>query len=258
MRQAEDVACEGCTVPLDFDIRMAFQPIVDLRDSGVFAYEALVRGPGNESAASVLDRVTAANRYAFDQRCRVKAVEMAASLGVTTNLSINYMPNAVYEPNRCLQTTLAVARRAGFPINRIVFEATEGERVRDPDHLRNILEVYKRQGFKTAIDDFGAGYAGLNLLAEFQPDIIKLDMALVRGIEGHRPRQAIVAGIISICRMLHITVIAEGIETPAELRTLQELGVFLMQGYLFAKPAFEALPAIDLSGHQSGLHVDAA
>jgi len=247
MPPTHDHSCEGCAVPLDFDIRMAFQPIVDLRDSKVFAYEALVRGPDGGSAASVLDRVTPANRYAFDQRCRVKAVEMAASLGVTTNLCINYMPNAVYEPNRCLRTTLEVARRTGFPINRIVFEATEGERVRDPEHLRTILEVYKRQGFQTAIDDFGAGYAGLNLLAEFQPDIIKLDMALVRGIDANRARQAIVAGIIGICRLLHITVIAEGIETSAELKTLRELGVFLVQGYLFARPAFEALPPVDFS-----------
>jgi len=116
-----------------------------------------------------------------------------------------------------------------------------------PEHLRTILEVYKRQGFQTAIDDFGAGYAGLNLLAEFQPDIIKLDMALVRGIDANRARQAIVAGIIGICRLLHITVIAEGIETSAELQTLRELGVFLVQGYLFARPAFEALPPVDFS-----------
>ena len=98
----------------------------------------------------------------------------------------------------------------------------------------------------TAIDDFGAGYAGLNLLAEFQPDIVKLDMALVRGIDTNLPRQAIIAGILGICRMLNVRVIGEGIETVGEMQTLRDLGVELMQGYLFARPAFEELPSPDL------------
>jgi EAL domain-containing protein (putative c-di-GMP-specific phosphodiesterase class I) len=239
-------ACEGCSAPLDFDISMAFQPIVDLRDGSVYAYEALVRGLDGEPARSILDQVTSANRFTFDQRCRVRAVELAAKLGVTCRLSINFMPNAVYEPNRCLRSTLEGAASFGFPIDRIIFETTEDERVRDPAHLQAIMAAYKHQGFMTAIDDFGAGYAGLNLLAEFQPDIVKLDMALVRSIDTNLPRQAIIAGILGICRMLGVRVIAEGIETVAEMQTLRDLGVELMQGYLFAKPGFEELPPPDL------------
>ena len=239
-------ACEGCSAPLDFDISMAFQPIVDLRDGSVYAYEALVRGLDGEPARTILDQVTDANRFAFDQRCRVRAVELAAKLGVTCRLNINFMPNAVYEPNRCLRSTFEAAASFGFPIERIVFETTEDERVRDPAHLKAIMAAYKHQGFMTAIDDFGAGYAGLNLLAEFQPDIVKLDMALVRGIDTNLPRQAIIAGILGICRMLDVRVIAEGIETVGEMQTLRDLGVELMQGYLFARPAFEELPSPDL------------
>ena len=239
-------ACEGCSAPLDFDVSMAFQPIVDLRDGSVFAYEALVRGLDGEPARTILDQVTDANRFTFDQRCRVRAVELAAKLGVTCRLNINFMPNAVYEPNRCLRSTLEAAASFGFPVERIVFETTEDERVRDPAHLKAIMAAYKHQGFMTAIDDFGAGYAGLNLLAEFQPDIVKLDMALVRGIDTNLPRQAIIAGILGICRMLGVRVIGEGIETVAEMQTLRDLGVELMQGYLFARPAFEELPSPDL------------
>jgi EAL domain-containing protein (putative c-di-GMP-specific phosphodiesterase class I) len=239
--------CTGCRTPLDFDFSMAFQPIVDIADGSVFAYEALVRGMHGESAASVLGRVTPENRFAFDQRCRVRAVELAAALGMTTRLHINFMPNAVYEASRCLRSTLDAAARTGFPIGRIVFETTEDERIGDPEHLKTIVEAYKHQGFLTAIDDFGAGYAGLNLLAEFQPDIVKLDMALIRGIDASKARRAIVGGIIGICRMLSIRVIAEGVETQAEAQTLRDLGITLMQGYLFAKPAFEALPPVDLS-----------
>src|SRR5690606_39933033 len=92
-----------------------------------------------------------------------------------SKLSINFMPNAVYRPELCIRTTLAAAKEWDFPIERIIFEVTEGERIEDQAHLRNIIAHYKKQGFCTAIDDFGAGYAGLNLLADFQSDMVKLD-----------------------------------------------------------------------------------
>jgi EAL domain-containing protein (putative c-di-GMP-specific phosphodiesterase class I) len=98
-------------------------------------------------------------------------------------------------------------------------------------------------GIKLAIDDFGAGYSGLNLLAEFQPDQVKIDMNLVRGIEKHGPRQAIVRGIAQVCVDLGIDVIAEGVETLQEFRWFEDQGIRLFQGYLFAKPAFEQFPA---------------
>lgn len=239
--------CQGCSSELGFDVSMAYQPIVDCDDGSVFAYEALVRGVNGEPAGQILERVTDENRFAFDQRCRMRAVETAAALGLTTKLSINFMPNAVYEPTRCLQTTLSAAARAGFPVEQIIFEATEEDRVRDPGRLKTILSTYRHHGFLTAIDDFGSGYAGLNLLADFQPDIIKLDMVLVRGIDANRARQAIIGGIMNIARLLGIRVIAEGVETRAEFETLRTAGVSLMQGYLFAKPGFQCLPPVEPS-----------
>lgn len=192
---------------------MAFQPIIDVRSREVFAYEALVRGLDGSGAAHILGQVNEDNRYQFDQACRVKAVRLAA-------------------------------QQHQFPTNRLIFEITENERVVGKDHLKRILQEYRRRGFKTAIDDFGAGYAGLNLLAEFQPDIIKLDMELVRHIDTNPVRHAIVQGILGVCKALSIEVIAEGVETLAEYRALRALGIHYFQGYLFAKPAFEQLPAI--------------
>ena len=239
--------CASCRdgQALDFDFSMAFQPVIDLRDRSLYAYEALVRGTDGSGAASVLARVNDQNRYAFDQACRVKAVELAARLGMPCRLSINFLPNAVYRAATCIRATLAAARRFGFPTERIIFEITESEQLVDKAHLKEIIDEYQRQKFMTAIDDFGAGYSGLNLLAEFQPDIIKLDMALMRGIDTDPVRQAIVQGILGVCRVLGIEVIAEGIETPGELRQLQALGIHLFQGYLFARPAFEALPQVN-------------
>ncbi|MEX6501615.1 EAL domain-containing protein [Pseudomonas zhanjiangensis] len=238
--------CSACLTgeKLEFPITMAFQPILDLAKQEVFAHEALVRGATGESAGSLLARVNADNRYAFDQSCRIKAVEWAAKLSVPAMVSINFMPNAVYRAETCIRATLEAARRCNFPLERIIFEVTEQEQVLDIGHLTTILRAYRKQGFMTAIDDFGAGYAGLNLLADFQPDLIKLDMALIRGIDQDNVRQVLVEATLQMCRKLNIRVIAEGIETTGELEVLRGLGVELFQGYLFAKPGFETLPEI--------------
>ena len=221
--------CSACQdgEPLGFDFTMAFQPIVDIRDQSIYAYEALVRGLDGSSAWSILSQVTDENRYRFDQSCRVKAVELAAQLEVPCYLSINFMPNAVYQAATCIRATLETARRVGFPADRLIFEVTENERVVDHGHLKAIMTEYKRQGFQTAIDDFGAGYSGLNLLAEFQPDVIKLDMEIIRDIHTHPVRQAIVHGIVGVARTLDIKIIAEGIETPEEFEFLRGLGIHL-------------------------------
>lgn len=244
---AHQGGCQGCRNSADLEIGFdfAFQPIVNIRERTIFAHEALVRGPAGESAASVLQQVTEANRYAFDQACRVKAVHAAAALGMQELLSINFLPNAVYEPAACIRSTLAACEQSGFPTQRIMFEVTEGERVDDRPHLLNIFESYRRFGFVTAIDDFGAGYAGLSLLSDFQPHVLKIDMDLVRDIDRDRINQAIVSGIVHICRQVGSRVVAEGVETRAELLQLQALGIELVQGYYFCKPVFRGLGQID-------------
>lgn len=238
--------CRACqdTKPLSFEFSMAFQPIVDVNTRQVFAYEALVRGCDGGSASEVLSQVNEDNRYLFDQSCRVQAVELAARLGLSQYVSINFLPNAVYEAATCIRATLQAAKQHGFPTERLIFEITENEKVIDKEHLKRIIQEYRRQGFKTAIDDFGAGYSGLNLLAEFQPDIIKLDMALVRNFDQDPVRQAIVQGILGVCKALNIDVIAEGVESRAEYESLRTMGVRYFQGYLFARPAFEQLPQV--------------
>ena len=226
---------------------MAFQPIVDVDRREVFAQEALVRSCDGGSAHGVFARVNDGNRYRFDQMCRVKAVKLASELGIDSFLSINFMPNAVYRPELCIRTTLEAAHRYDFPIEKIIFEVTEGERVEDNDHLCRIVDHYQQRGFLTALDDFGAGYSGLNLLAAIQTDLIKIDLGLIRGINNDRARQAIVKGIMQTCADLDIRVIAEGIETKAELDTLRDMGIRLIQGFLLARPAFESQSAIDWS-----------
>jgi EAL domain-containing protein (putative c-di-GMP-specific phosphodiesterase class I) len=242
----QSLACEQCLegAGIGFDFTMAFQPIVNTTSKQVFAYEALARGLNNETAGEILKRVDDTNRYRFDQACRVKAVKLATVLAMSTFLSINFMPNAVYLPELCIRTTIEAAKKYGFPIKHIIFEITEGEKVDDISHLKEIIQHYKQLGFKTAIDDFGAGYSGLNLLAEIQTDFIKLDMALTKNINQDKIRQAIVKGIVQTSTELSSTIIAEGIESYEELTTLQSFGIELFQGYYFAKPAFQALETV--------------
>ena len=240
--------CQGCRdgEPLPFAFTMAFHPIVDIDQGVVWGHEALVRGTDGQGAGQILAMVEDAQRYKFDQACRVKAIELAGALFPHSEmrLSINFMPNAVYEPAACIRATLNAARRVGFAHRQIMFEFTENERMMDVAHVQRIIAEYRKQGFATALDDFGAGYAGLNLLASFQPDFIKLDMELIRGIATSSARQVIVGGVIQIARQLKVAVIAEGIETHEELATLRAAGIRLFQGYLFARPAIASLPPV--------------
>lgn len=247
-------ACRACRedVPTP-EFTMAFQPIVDVAHGRVFAYEALVRSPSDphSGAAPVLAAITDENRYAFDQACRVKAIHQAARLGMKEFLSINFLPNAVYQPAACLRKTLEAARQADFPMHHLVFEVTESEPSRDASHLKAIFSEYKKNGMLTAIDDFGAGHSNLNMLAEFQPDIVKIDMGLTRDVGRDRVRHAITQSIVTLCQQLQISVVCEGIQTLDEAAALRAMGVRLMQGYLFARPAIDALPPVDEANLQA-------
>lgn len=239
-------ACSGGLAP-PFPFSMAFQPIVDLARKRIYAYEALVRGPQGEPAATVLDQITLANRYAFDQSCRIKAIEMASRLGLGrtgASLSINFIPGAMYEPENCVRATLAATRRTGLPVDQLVFELTENEQVRDVPHLERIFSTYRRHHMRVALDDFGAGFSGLGLLAHFQPDVVKIDMSLLRGLDSDSRRHAIIQGMVGICRDLGTDIVAEGVESHAEQSALCDLGITLFQGYLFARPGFEHLPEV--------------
>nr|WP_243713562.1 EAL domain-containing protein [Luteimonas terrae] len=235
--------CRACSGDdrLEFDFRMAFQPIVDARDRSIFGYEALVRTPDGGGAADVIAQVRPEQLYRFDQSCRVRAIETAARLELRQRLSINFFPNAVYEPATCIRLTLMAAQTYGFPTEKLIFETAESEQVQDRAHLMRIFRDYRSRGFLTAIDDFGAGYAGLSLLADFQPDLLKLDIALVRGIDRDAARSAIVRGMVQIADALGCTLLAEGVETVEEYRHLRALGVPLYQGYLFGRPLLETL-----------------
>ena len=242
---ADDV-CNRCDTPVPFSFTMAFQPIVDVTQRQVVYYKALVRGINGESAFSILSQVTDELMYRFDQACRVKAIELASELGMTERLSINFLPNAVYEPEACIQSTLETSRRVGWPTERLNFEITETERVVDRAHMRSIIDSYRRMGFTTSLDDFGNGYANLDLLTDLHPDTLKIDRELVMECDSNSRRQAILKSMVALARTLGTQLVAEGVETREESRCLLALGIAVQQGYYFARPEVGKLPTVAL------------
>ena len=228
----------------DTAFTMAFQPIVDAVERRIFGSEALVRGPQGQGAAQVLASVGPGQRFAFHEACRVRAIEMAAALDMGVKLSLNVAPNDVAGKEECFRTAIATAMRHGFPVDQLLFEITEGERVPNLGDLAASFGAFGHLGITSAIDDFGAGYAGFELLAAFQPDLVKIDMNLVRSLDSDRVRRTLVRGVARTCGELGVRVIAEGVETRGEYAVLRDMGVSLFQGYLFARPAIGVLPPI--------------
>jgi EAL domain-containing protein (putative c-di-GMP-specific phosphodiesterase class I) len=226
---------------MGFAASFAFQPIADISTKRVFAYEALARGKGGESAASVFSAIPAGDMHAFDHAARLAAVTLAGRLGLKEKLSLNVMPGCIESMPDSLDQLMDCALQSGVSPSQLVLEITEGEAIQRPKEFTRLLDRFRAQGVRMAIDDFGAGYSGLNLLAYFQPDLIKLDMHLVRDIDTAGPRQAIARAVLQVCDDLGIEVIAEGVETLGEYQWFRRVGVRLFQGYLLRRPGFESL-----------------
>lgn len=235
----------GAPTHTEIEFTMAFQPIVNTGAGGsIFAYEALVRGPAGQGADRIFAGISPASLNAFDEACRSRAIDMAGSLGMSCRLSLNVSATAICDRRHGLHATLRRARKLGWPVDSLIFEMTEHDPVSDLDKLGRWIAAARKRDVKIAIDDFGAGYAGLSSLLALRPEIIKLDLALVRNIDTDRSRQALVKGVVDACQSFGCIVIAEGVETDTEFSMLSQLGVTLMQGFLFARPGLASLPAI--------------
>ena len=219
----------------------AYQPIINIKTGQIISYEALIRGLDNTSAEQVLKQVSPAEMHKFDEQSRILAIELAASMGISTLLNLNFLPLSLETSPTAITSILSAAERCNLRTDHIVLEILEREIISDFDRFKKTVNAHRGAGLFFAIDDFGAGHAGLNLLAEFQPEFIKLDMHLVRDVDRKGPRQAIVRGIARTCLDLGIDIIAEGVETEEEYRWLLGEGIYLYQGRLFAAPAFEKL-----------------
>lgn len=219
----------------------AFQPIVRFSDGGLYGFEALLRGweeAGFGSLHEVFDRAFEDSLlYALDLRLREKAVgKLAAAGSGRAKLFYNVDNRLLVMPDYAPGNTAALAEGAGLSAGRIVVEVSERH---DPGHevrFDDVLESYKRQGFRVALDDFGAGCAGLKLLYRADPDIVKIDRYFVSGSAGDPRKAAFLQKIVGLAHLMGVEVVAEGIETAEEYRVCAGAGCDYAQGFYIARP----------------------
>ncbi len=232
-------------------LQIVFQPLVDVLKGEIYGYECLMRGLRQDGSIIgpelLLEQAKNANLlFNLDRLAREMALHQTVTMQLRGRISINFLPTAIYNPEMCLRDTVSWAQELGIDPARIMFEVVETENIKDFGHLKSILDFYRNKGFKTALDDVGSGYAGLNLLAELLPDLIKIDRSLVQNIQQLPVKQSIVSALVNISKANNIDVLAEGVETEAERDYLMAQGISKMQGYLFGKP--NAVPQLQILG----------
>jgi len=233
-------------------IQTFYQPVFQNDCKSVWGYECLMRGLADDGSLvmpkQLLEWATQERLiFMLDRICRETHIRNAAAvLPDDVAILINFLPTAIYEPSFCLKTTIAAAKSAGIAPNRVIFEVVETEKVLDSDHLSSILNEYRKSGFRVALDDVGSGFAGLTMLADLNPDLIKMDRELVQGAVKSEMHRIIVRALVQIAKASGSLILAEGVETEAELALMKSFGVDLFQGFLLGRPA--PFPVAESSG----------
>ncbi|MBS3897668.1 MAG: EAL and GGDEF domain-containing protein [Dethiobacter sp.] len=219
-----------------------FQPIVSLSSGEILGWEALTRGPENgyfhrpDTLFGFAEELGLL--FALEKACREKAVSSIGGLDPEQKVFLNVHPRTMSDHSFVKGETLQILRSHGLTPRNIVFEITERHDIKDFTFFKQVVENYRSQGYRIAIDDVGAGFSGLQSIAEIRPDFIKIDMSLVRDIDSDYSRQSVVAALTNLADNINCKVIAEGIEAQKELNTLLLKGVHYAQGYYLARPLF--------------------
>ncbi len=213
---------------------MAYQPIVRTSDGSLFGYEALLRS-GEKTlphAGAVLDAAERLGRTdELGRAIRSAVLAPMASVPAHVLLFVNLHARDLVD-----EALFSSEAPLSGGSERVVLEITERASLDNVADARGRVARLRKLGFRIAIDDLGAGYAGLSSFAQLEPEFVKLDMTLVRGIDASQTKQKLVRSVASLCKELGMMVVGEGVETRAERNVLVELGCDLLQGYLFAKP----------------------
>jgi EAL domain-containing protein (putative c-di-GMP-specific phosphodiesterase class I) len=235
-------------VILKGDLEVRFEPLVDLKRGLVFGHEALVRGPEGtllRTPAQLFRQAeTSGLLYELDCLCRRLALESCRILPQGSKLFLNVLPTSISDPNLSADGLRKLLEDFPLQPRQLVLEISERQSIDNFATFREMRESCRELGVQVAVDDAGAGHASLEAIMEIAPDYLKADMGLVRGIDADPPRQEVMRSLHAVAGRIGAHVIAEGIETEAELRTVRELGIRFGQGYYFG-PALqpEARPA---------------
>ncbi|HVE74058.1 MAG TPA: EAL domain-containing protein [Mycobacteriales bacterium] len=214
-------------------LRVHLQPIVELRSSQVWGVEALARFPGHPQPGP--DKwFAAAERLGLGPVLEAAALRGALTvldrLPAEMTLSVNLSPTALLDP--AVQELLTWTSSG-----QVVVEITEHEPVHDYPALIGALDLLRAEGVRVAIDDFGAGHSSLRHVLQVRPDVVKLDLTIVQGVDEDPARQAVVEAMLIFCERLGVRLVAEGVEEPGDLERLLEMGVHYGQGWFLARPA---------------------
>jgi len=227
-------------------IKTVFQPIISLKDGDVLGHEALSRVTCESGVKNIEILFALANQFNclwdLEQLCRTKAFEAAFRFMIppySKKLFINVNPNVLHDESFQKGLTKEYLNQYNISSSNIIFEITEKNIIKDIDGFIAAVDHYKSQDYKIAIDDAGAGYSGLNLISDINPNFIKLDMKLTRDIQSDNLKAALVKGMVELSKISNISIIAEGIETEEELETLINLGVQYGQGFFIQRPDTE-------------------
>jgi len=238
--------CDLQEVLLTDQLSTVFQPIVELRTRQVLGYEALSRGPAGSVYQMPLRLFEMAEEadlvFELDRKCRRRALAAAISLPTLAKLFVNVFPSAMYDPEFQGTALVRLAEDQGLSPDRVVLEITEKSAIENYDLFAEALAELTRFGFSIAVDDVGAGYSGLEKIAHLNPRYLKFDRELIRNIDSSYIRREMTRALKAFADRIGSTIIAEGIERDAELRTLLELGIQYGQGFLLGRPASAFLP----------------
>jgi EAL domain-containing protein (putative c-di-GMP-specific phosphodiesterase class I) len=228
-----EILARGLLVP-------RFQAVISLAEARIFGYEATVRGPLDGPLNAPLSLFYAAQRQGrlveLDLLCQQVAIRDFAHLRLPGRLFINFTAATLLRSDFSPDHTLQYLDRFGLGPKDVVIELTEQHPIDDFDVMRRTVIRCRNIGFAVAIDDLGAGYAGLRLWEELRPDYVKIDRHFIQGIDENPGKLHFVRSMQELASALGCRVIAEGVESRAELLALDLLGVELVQGYYFAKP----------------------
>lgn len=233
------------TLPSDTDFSFAFQPIIDPMSQRVIALEALIRGKDGETPATYFDKFKPEDVYTADLQSKKTAFAMASALGLNHKmLSVNLLPMTLVNRPDAVSFLINEIAAHGLVPEQIIVEFTESEVISRFDTFAQAVKSLKAAGICVAIDHFGAGFAGLQLLSRFQPDRIKISRELITDVHISGPRQAIIQAIIKCCASLEIMISAVGVEKPEEWMWLESAGIEIFQGNLFARACLNGTPSV--------------
>lgn len=223
-----------------------FQPIISLTDGTVIGYEALSRGPQNshmQSPEALLKIAKSCNKlWELEEVFRTKALESISRSKLNVKIFLNINPEIINSLKFKDSFTREYLKKYNLDCDNIIFEITERDEVKNVNSFIKTIEYLKGQKYQIAIDDVGAAHSGLNRICHIKPHYLKLDMELVRDVDKDFTKQAIIKSMCELSKLTEASLIAEGIETEAELNTLIEIGVKYGQGYFIQKPESDIIP----------------